>query len=123
MTGCPRPNSYCLPLLVALLVGWPTAATARSWRGVSLPASCETVEPERFRCAARFERVVAFYRKAFRRESAVRLWRAEALPGVRLVHVTNDDPDAWWEGLNISEYEGAVHLFWLAATPPTAAAP
>jgi len=111
-------------LLVALLLlGRPHDASARSWRGAPLPAGCKEVEPERLRCSSRFERVVAFYRRAFRGSPTVRLWRATELPGVKLVHVANSDPGAWWEGLNISEFGGTVYLFWLVRRAPVGAPP
>ena len=87
---------------------WP-----RSFRGVRLPARVARVEPMRFRSRLGFEQTVAFYRKVLAKKRHVRFIAAVSLPDVQVVHITSGLESSWWEGINISEIEGQVYIFFL----------
>jgi hypothetical protein len=111
-----------VPLVVALvalvaLVGSlaspavAAAPTAPEEFGFSMMPQARKIGPHRYQSDRGYDATVKFFREKFRSFKAVRWMREVSVPGVKYVHVANDNPEAGWDGINISQLaDGSVHV-------------
>ncbi len=120
LTARRRVAKRWLLLALLLLFGLSAAsAAAASHLGVRLPAGSRRVEPDRFQSGLDFEATLAYLRKSLRGTAGVTQAEVLNLPQVRMTHVSHADPTLSWEGINVSEIDGKVYLFFLRrATSP-----
>jgi hypothetical protein len=68
-------------------------------------------EPGRYRTYRTFEETLDFYERSFKKTGGIR-WRSIInLPGIRARHIECLRSDSTWEGINVYEHNGKVHIF------------
>ncbi|MBM4280310.1 MAG: hypothetical protein FJ137_05975 [Deltaproteobacteria bacterium] len=122
-------------LVVALGVSSSTAIAAGGPQefGLELMPSARKIGPQRYQSDRNYEATLKFFREKFRGSKNVRWMREVSVPGVKYVHLENDNPQSGWDGINIAlQGDGAVTVYVLprkqpaptpAAPSPTASSP
>lgn len=82
-----------------------------------IPAGATSVGTHRFVTKSAFSDVVDWYARKFRRTGGIRWFTVINQPGVRAKHIKSLRAKSKWEGLNIGEYDGRVHIFVLMREP------
>ena len=112
--------------VVALLSSSAGLAAGPDEFGLELMPSAKKIGAHRYQSDRNYDATVKFFREKFRGAKSVRWMREVSLPGVKYVHIENDNPQSRWDGVNISLMaDGSVHVFVLerkkaaAASMPT----
>lgn len=113
--------------VVALLSSSAAVAGAPEEFGFTLMPSARKIGAHRYQSDRNYDATLKFFREKFRPFKAVRWMREVSLPGVKYVHIENDNPQSGWDGINVSQMpDGSVHVFILErarpATPPASTA-
>ena len=76
-----------------------------------LPGGTSIVGPNRYVTKATYNDVLEWYKRTFRRIGGIRWYTVINQPGVRAKHMRSLRKNSKWQGMNIGEYGGRVHLY------------
>jgi hypothetical protein len=108
-------------LVLALGVSSSTALAAGGPQefGLELMPSARKIGPQRYQSDRNYEATLKFFREKFRGSKNVRWMREVSVPGVKYVHLENDNPQSGWDGINITlQGDGAVTIYVLPRKQP-----
>jgi hypothetical protein len=115
-----RRSSIVLALSVWLSAAAALAAGPTEF-GLELMPSARKIGAHRYQSDRNYEATVKFFREKFRGAKSIRWMREVSVPGVKYVHIENENPQSGWDGLNISLVpDGSVQLYVLERKKPTA---
>jgi len=103
-------------LIFLLSAGWSATAWADpSHLGVTLPRNSRQTpdEPDRWVSGKSFTETVGHFRKVLGAREGIRIYQIVALPRVQAVHVENGSSQFGWTGINISQIDDRVYIFFI----------
>lgn len=100
-------------LLTLALFFFASTATAAEFpvQRPPLPGGTSKVGPNRYVTKATYNDVLEWYKRVFRRIGGIRWYTVINQPGVRAKHMRSLRKNSKWQGMNIGEYGGRVHLY------------
>jgi hypothetical protein len=101
-----------LAVLLSTLVSTSTKAGGPVEFGLELMPAARKVSAQRYQSDRNYEATLKFFREKFRGAKNIRFLREVSVPGVKYLHIENDNPTSGWDGLNISQMpDGTVQVF------------
>ena len=95
----------------ALLAARPADAEARQVHGATILDEVRPLEGGRFESMKDWEKTIEFFSRVYRGKPGY-LWRSvDTPPGVKAIHIASTLPRTAWEGINVYETKGKIHIF------------
>ncbi|NOZ87218.1 MAG: hypothetical protein GXP49_13310 [Deltaproteobacteria bacterium] len=82
--------------------------------GLMLPRGSKKVAEDRYVSPYDLRHTVKFFRKLFSRQGkwhGKRIRQVMNIPAAKVVHISNSVSKDGWNGVNISQYKGVVHIY------------
>ena len=105
--------------LFAFVAAFGSAGVAQAAKvhGVDMPSDASNVGEDRFRTTKRYSRTIRHFSRKYSGKGLV--WRPlRGNPRVKGVHIANHRAGRTWDGINVYEADGKVHIYVLKAKRP-----
>jgi hypothetical protein len=96
----------------------PSGARAERLHGAVLPREVRPAGSNRFASAQTYPRTLRWFRRTYGRSEGIFFRPLRGSPKVQGVFIQNLRPGRAWDGINLYEAEGTVHIYVLPAQSP-----